>query len=169
MAARDYVLYDTANLADAANVDHVLFQTVEGATPTAGTPFTNMRGNGQLPPAERFEFSKIQAIIDYPILLADVQAILYQSYISVEKQQKRLLIAPLAMFIASSAYGGTLEPASPADETVIGLIGDGFMLKENIVLSDGVPFRVVLHQGLALTAAASYVKVALIGMLDDKS
>lgn len=164
----DFVLYDTAPFANAANTDLTLFQVPRGGDATHNEQYTNMRGAGTLPANEQFDVSWIGLIIDHNTLIADIPKIQVASFFEFIYMDKSILKLPLAMIIAASAYGGFYTQAAAADEAAIGLLGNGLSLNLPIVIKGGDAFRARVYQGTALSGTVNF-KLAFRGIYDDKS
>lgn len=159
-----YDIYDTAVFGAAAATTFDLFQVPQGADATHTESFTNARGSGQFPVKENFLIDWIGVIYDYNTVLADIPKIQVGSFLKVIVNNFEILKAPLARFIANSAYGGHYSQAAAADEAVIGLIGNGYFLDIPILIPGGTQFKVQLFQNLAITAASN-MKTVLCGKL----
>jgi hypothetical protein len=160
----DFTLYDTAVFGATANTLHELFQVAQGADATHTKSFTNSRGAGSLPVTEQFVVTRVKVLYDHNTVTADVPKFHPGSYLEFILNNQTILIAPLAEFIANSGYGGHYSQAAAADEAVIGLLGDGYVLTKPIVIKGGTAFKVQLFQSLAVTAASN-MKAALDGIL----
>lgn len=158
-------LYDTAVFGNSANVDHTLFQEAQGASATATKSKTNSRGAGQLPQNEEFEVRSIHASYDGNAALADEENWLKDSYLEFRLSDETIFECPLRWVASRNAFGGHYSQGTAADESMIGLIGEGYMLDIPIVIRGGTGFRVTVHQGTALSAASQNVKVVLKGTL----
>lgn len=165
MPSLSYVLYDTAQFGTSGNVDHQLFQVPQGGDATHDESFTNARGGGTLPNDESFEVNRIGIVTDYEVVEADLPALYIDSFVEVRVGDRTVLKAPLALFAMRSAYGGHFAQAAAANQSLIGLVGDGFKLDTPINLPGGQSFKVKVHQGTAVAAADSSIKVCLFGTL----
>jgi hypothetical protein len=164
MAEYRYVLYDTADFGTTANVNHLLFQIAEGADANHSEVRCNMRGNGVLPSEETFTVEKIHVWANSELPEADIQKLVDGTLLEVRVSDKTVLKIPLRLAASHMGYGGHYTQASGAARTVIGLMGEGFNLPENITINGGVRFSVRAYQRLAMTAAEEVV-VALEGVL----
>ncbi len=160
-----WTMYDTAPFGASASVTNELFQVAQGGDATHTKSYTNSRGAGQLPVLEKMMVENIKVIYDYNTVLADIPKIQVGSYLEFIVNNKTVLLARLAEFIAHSAYGGHYSQAAAADEAVIGLKGDGYELKIPILIPGGTQFKVNVFQGTALAGASSNLVVALVGTL----
>lgn len=160
----DYIYYDTAVFGTVANTTHVLFQTANGATSTANDAFTNMSGSGSFPQSEDFSIQWLGVAIDYNGVTADYQNTFYGNVFTIEVANKMLFRVPLFVLAYRSAYGGHYSQTAAADESAIGLAGDGYSLRKPIFIPKGTGFRVSILQATALSAANRNVKVLMGGI-----
>lgn len=164
MPDRRYALYDTYVFGAAASNGR-LFQVTEGGDATHVTAFTNSRGSGVLPQAEKFVIDWIGAFEDYIPLIANRTNITIASWLELIVSNVSVLKIPLMMVWAKNAYGGHFTQAAAADLAVIGRMGDGYSLVDHpITINGGESFALVVNQGTAV-AAASNVKFVLNGVL----
>lgn len=164
MADLDYVLYDTAVFTNAAN-DLLLFQVAQGADATHTEQFTNAFFAGSLPSNVSFDIERIVVFPDYAVPDADVSKIWTASFMELKINDMTWLKLPLALCAGSAAYGGSDTTTAAANAQHVGLLGNGYVLTNKIVIPDGTPFKVRVVQTVALAAASSNIKVCLDGML----
>lgn len=158
-----YFLYDTWQPAAVANAESILFQVASGGDATHNEQFTNMRGAGSLPQTEQMEVDWIGVIVDSVLAKADLVKWIDGALLEIRVADFSVIKAPVALFIAQSAFGGTQIQAAAADSFTIGYLGDGFELDKHIMLPGGTPFKVRMLQGPAL-AGTSNMKVVLGGI-----
>lgn len=165
MADLTYVLYDTAAFGATAGTEHVLFQVTQGADSTHVEAFTNMRGNGSLPQEEAFEISLIGVMADFDMTEAEVAEVFRASFLEIRVSDETVLKAPLSCFAYRNSYGGAYSQGTAADNAIIGLAGDGFVLTIPVQIRGGTSFRIRVYQGTAMSGASKNVKVMLFGRL----
>lgn len=158
-------MYDTAAFTNVAG-EFLLFQVSQGSDATHTENFTNSRGAGQIPQNESFTVKWIGAIIDFNGVVADVQNVPISSFIEIRVNEITVLKVPLARIMARSSYSGHYTQATAADESLIGLEGNGYMLETPIVIKGGVSFKVRVVQGTALSTTGRNVKIVLGGELE---
>lgn len=162
----DYVIYDTAVFGTVANFENVLFQVSQGSDATHTENFTNARGAGTFPQEESFLVKHIGVVADFNTATPeDYQLMWYASFLELRVSDKTLLKAPLHWFAHRNAYQGHYSQAAAADNALIGLMGDGYMLENPISIKGGTSFRVRVVQGTALSAVSKNVKVNMRGLL----
>ena len=160
-----YPLFDTAAFGTTGGAEFTLFQVAQGTTATATESFTNMRGTGVLPNPESFTLHKIRIFPDYAVTRTDVSAIWRGSYLQLRVNDQIRLHIPTALCASNAAYSGTDTTTAGANQNAVGLLGDGYELKVPVEIPGGTVFRVRLVQGAALSAANSFIKVVLDGLL----
>lgn len=160
----DYLFYDTAAFGNTANTVHTLFQVANGADSTHNDSFTNMSGSGAFPQSEDFTLQWLGAAIDYNGSAADIQNTFIANVFTLEVANKQLLKLPLFMLATNSAFGGHYSQAAAADEAIIGLSGNGYSLRKNILIPKGTGFRVIVTQVTALSGANKNVKILMGGI-----
>lgn len=159
-----YVIFDSANFGASANAESILFQTVQGGDATHNEPYTNARGSGQFPPGEKFLVKRVGLMVDKVTNKADVQNMFVTSVFQLDVANVTVLKIPGQLAVARSAYSGSALEATIVDTMTVGLMGDGYMLDLPITINGGIPFRVRLLSGQAVTAS-SLVKAFLDGVL----
>ncbi len=161
-----YWLYDTAVFGNVANFDSDLFRTAQGADSVHSESFTNSRGSGSLPNEESFVCDWIGVTADFNTAAPeDYQVMWLGSFLEIRIGDKTMLKAPLHIFANRNSYNGAYTLAVAADNSLIGLEGDGYHLDKPIAIPGGTSFRVRVFQALALSAANKNVKVELGGIL----
>lgn len=164
MPTRSYSFYDTATLANAANTVHEMFQVRQGGTTNATKFVTNMRGNGEFQSSETFELKGIKAFPNSVLALADMQSLLFASYVEIQYQDNIVFQCTLRECIALNHWGGHYSQAAAADGGAIGIQNDGYMLENPLTIQGGNSFRVLIGQGTALTTADDTLVVSLTGL-----
>lgn len=147
-----YTLYDTWQPSTVANAQATLFQVPQGGDATHTQSFTNMRGAGALPQTEMFEIDWIGLVVDSAPAVADILKLFYGGIAEIRVADFSMLVTPLSLLVARSAYSGDNVQATPADTPTIGLLGDGFYLDQHIMIGGAIPFKVLLTQSQALAA-----------------
>jgi hypothetical protein len=160
-----YTLYDSAVFGVTANNESILFQVAQGADSTHTEEFTNARGSGALPSTEKFTIKVVHFIIDSVLLAADLQLAQQQGIIEIRVADKSLLKLPIQLCSSHNAPYGINDQAAAANFAYFGLDGDGFKLETPIEIPGGVPFRVRVLQGAALSAGSKNMKIGLEGIL----
>ena len=163
-----YPIYDTALFGAAAGVTHTLFAVGEGGDAVHTPDFTNMRGNGFFPAAEKYTVRKISVFAESLLTLADRTNWLLLSFLKVTIANNLVFQAPLAMLVNHSAYSGALSVAVVADNTLIDREGNGYMFDPVLLIGNGQSFKVEVVQGTA-TAASQRIKCVLDGILTRQS
>jgi hypothetical protein len=158
-----FMLYDTWQPGVTASAQQVLFQVAQGADSTHTESFTNMRGSGSLPSQEKMVVDKISVIVDKALAIADLTKWIYGSILEIRVSDFSRIKGPVAKFIDASAWSGSVIEAAAADTPTVGLVGDGYELDKFIEINGGTPFKVLLTQNLALSAATN-IKVVLEGI-----
>lgn len=158
-----FYLYDTAVFGAVANAESNLFQVVTGGDATHNEQFTNMRASGALPQQEKFDVDWIGVIVDFQPAKADLDTLFDSAFLEVRVADFSVIKAPLALFVAASAYGGAIQQTAASDTLSVGLLGDGLELDKHIIIPGGTPFKVRLVQGPAVTAGSN-LKVVLSGI-----
>lgn len=161
-----YVLYDTAVFGTTALFENTLFQVAQGGDSTHTESFTNSRGAGQLPANESFKIKRILATIDVNGVVADSQNTFIGSFVDIIVNNRSLFKAPLTLVAARNGFGGMYTQAAAANESLIGLMGEGYTLEIPIMIDKGSAFKVRVVQGVALSAASQNVKLSLDGILN---
>lgn len=169
MAELDFVLYDTVAFGTVAATETILFQVARGSDATHNEAFTNSRGAGALPSGEDFQLNWLGLAVDYNTVLADIPKLYLASFFELRVNDITVLQLPLVMIASNSGYGGHYTQAAAADEAVIGIMGDGFMLNKPIHIGGGVSFKPRIVQGTALAAGSSNMKLLLRGVLKTGS
>jgi len=163
-----WVLYDTATFVSTLTSTptvHVLFQTAEGVDPaTKHGGVTNMRGNGALPPDEKFTVLYVHVYPDAEIPEADIAQIWNQSRLRIYLGDTELLQVPLRFCASLTGYSGHFTQATAANRALIGLENWGYHVDPPVELPGGARFRVVVEQYTALSGNRP-IKVALEGIL----
>lgn len=161
-----YLLYDTVPLGTAANTEFVLFQVPQGGDSTHVESFTNMRGAGSLSQSEKFVINKLSVATDFVFtLLSDYMQAFSNSFLELRIQDLTYFKAPLQLLVDASAYGGSIQLSSAANQSPIGLLGDGYELTLPVTIPGGTPFRVRVYQTVAQSAGPHNLKVSLHGTL----
>lgn len=158
-----YDLYDTFPVSATVPNDLQLFKVAQNADNTHTEQYTNMRGAGFLPNNEKFVIDWIGCVIDDAWIQADDFGIFHKSFLLFAVQDQVLLKAPLARFIAHSAYGGFYTQTAAATAALIGLHGSGYLLDKPITLPGGVQFYVRLQQNVAASGTLQ-LKVIMSGI-----
>lgn len=167
MADLRWVLYDTATfVATMTSVPtvHVLFQVAEGLDAAHTGAVTNMRGNGALPPAEKFVLERIHVFPSGEVPEADIAKLFQDNRLRIFLGDTELLQVPLIFCASYTSYGGHFTQATAASRALIGLQNWGYDVKPEIEIPGGVRFRIVVEQYTALSANRA-MKVALEGIL----
>lgn len=162
-----YPLFDTLVMGVAVQTEQALFQVTQGADAVHTKSFTNMRGAGALSQGENFTIYKIGCFIDF-VTLQETDAInaFVGNYLELRVSDESVLQAPLRLFAQNNAFGGHFTQAAAADNANIGVLGDGYELRNPVVIKGGTGFRVNIPQTVALSVAAVPFRVILHGELD---
>lgn len=165
MADYDFTLYDTWQPSTVANAEQILFQVSQGGDSTHTEQFTNMRGAGSLPSQENFIIRKISIIADQKVAVADLFKWFTGGLLDFQRANLSVLKGPLQQYLDHNSWGGNLVMGTAADNGAIGLESWGFDLDPQyfIHLGGGVPFRVRMIQGSALSATTN-IKVTMRGI-----
>lgn len=165
MARVPHVLYDTAPIGTTANAVHTLYQTSQGGDATHDKQFTNMRGAGALPTSEMMTVFNVGITLDEDTIQADLELLFYSSRLELFIKDRSIFRLPLAWCARGMAWSGAYTLAVAADDAHLGIVGDGYELREPVTIDGGDVFRVEIIQGGALSAAMSVI-VGLEGMLE---
>lgn len=165
MPSYDWVLYDHLDWSTSANQVFTYFQTKEGKDSSHTKAITNMRGDGALPSGESYVINNISVFPDDALTIADVLALVEESYVEVVLADQIVFQAPLRFCINKSAYSGEFHEITNTALQKIGLLGGGYDLKMPIKIPGGTNFRVTLGQTAVFSAGTLAVAVALPGIL----
>lgn len=168
MADRPYDWYDTALFGNAV-ATHTLFTQPEGSATDKQSEDTNMRIGGQFAQGSVFTLYEIKSFVDDNLAVADVPLVYEQSYFKLIVDNKILLQTPTRMTVDHNTYRGQFNQGTNTDIELIGLEGDGYTLREPLVIKGGQQIKVELYQGTALSTTGQRVKMVLCGMFDDRS
>lgn len=158
-----YSFYDTATFLDSAKNVHQLFQNREGVDSTNDKYKTNSRGNGEFPTSEKFLCKKLLFFPDSDVPLADLEDALLNSYVEIQYRDTTVFRATLRECVALSAWQGQYSQASAADDALIGIVNNGYMLENPLLFEGGNSFRVLIGQGTALSADTFTFKFVMQG------
>ena len=159
-----YCLYDTWEPGTTAHAEATLFQVAEGGDSTHTEQYTNMRGAGSLPNAERFLVKRVHLIQDENVTDADFDTYLYGAIVEMRVKDKTMFKVPAQLLFSHSAKAGHFAQATAADAEFIGPVGDGWALEIPIEIPPGAPFKVRCKQGGAFATTISF-KLVLEGIL----
>jgi len=163
MADRKYVLFDSIDTGTAA-FDTLLFQVASGADPTHSETYTNMRGAGSLPGAEKFTLNKVSLIVPPTLSPSDTNIIFKDSILQFRLLNQVLLWIPLIVAVDYSFHNGFFTLATAANNQVYGNLGEGYVVDPPIDISGGEKFDVRVKTTTP-TSLSYRLVVALVGIL----
>lgn len=160
----DWVLYDYGAPTHAAKASVTLFDQAESAATNAHQD-TNMPIANQLPASQSFVIKKIGVIFDWVAAVtnaAEESSALDQGTLELKVAERRMFIAPLHILLAPNQYScvDIAAGASASSNPV-----NWFELEHPIAIPGGVPFKVIINQGLTDTTADITFGVCLVGEL----
>lgn len=161
----NFAIYDTAVLGTTAKTVHTMFQVAVSQSATADRFYTNMRGNGIFPNQENFLIKKLFVFPDANFNEDDRENYFLNSYLSIIYKDQLVLSVPSRLAVGRASYGGHFTQGTAADEALIGLEGDGYMLELPLLIEGGNSFKVEYGQGVAMSAGSQNIKVVLDGRL----
>jgi len=163
MADRKYVLFDSIDTGTAA-FDTLLFQVASGADATHTETYTNMRGAGSLPGAEKFTLNKISVIVPPSLTPADTAVLFKDSILQFRLLNQVLLWIPLIVAVDYSFHNGFYTLATAANNQVYGNLGEGYTVDPPVDIAGGEKFDVRVKTTTG-TSATYRLVIALVGIL----
>jgi hypothetical protein len=163
MADRKYILFDSIDTGTSV-FDTLLFQVASGADAVHSETYTNMRGAGSLPGAEKFTLNKISVIVPPSLTPNDTTALFKDSILQFRLLNQVLLWIPLIVAVDYSLHNGFFTLATAANNQVYGNLGEGYTVDPPIDIAGGEKFDVRVKTGNA-TSFTYRLVVALVGIL----
>jgi hypothetical protein len=163
MADRKYILFDSIDTGTSV-FDTLLFQVASGADAVHSETYTNMRGAGSLPGAEKFTLNKISVIVPPSLTPNDTAALFKDSILQFRLLNQVLLWIPLIVAVDYSLHNGFFTLATAANNQVYGNLGEGYTVDPPIDIAGGEKFDVRVKTGNA-TSFTYRLVIALVGIL----
>lgn len=163
----DMVLYDEESFATTGSPRELfLFQTRVGSTTAKGEANTNCPYAGVVDASEKMTIHGMALDYDPDISVADLQNLIEDSFLEIKVKDTRVFHGPLRALPQLAAFQGHFLQASAADQQMVGLAGNVYMLRNKIEVGPGDRYQVRLVQATNLVAAAD-VRIMLLVDIEE--